>query len=202
MARTRARSSSTPNGLGGFGVAYRPGDPEPDLEMAAVRLRRTVQAACAAPRLPVPRLTVEPGRAIVAHAGITVYRVVSVKHGPAGRLLVAVNGGMRDNPRPSLYGARYAARLIGRRGAGGERTATVVGRHCEAGDVVAPDVRLPADVRPVGARAVHGRLPPLHGLQPQHGPPSAGGRRTGRPRPPHHPPRDHRRPHGPRRRLT
>ncbi|MDL4774994.1 diaminopimelate decarboxylase family protein [Actinomadura xylanilytica] len=132
---------------GGFGVAYRAGDPELNPAQLADRLRRTVRSACAEHRLPVPRLTIEPGRAIAAHAGVTVYRVVSVKHTP-GALLVAVNGGMSDNPRPSLYGARYSVRLIGRRGAGGDRAASVVGRHCEAGDVLVPDARLPADVRP------------------------------------------------------
>nr|BFE38877.1 diaminopimelate decarboxylase [Actinomadura rugatobispora] len=157
LAELRAAHGTPPRRLdlgGGFGVAYRAGDPELAPGPVAGRLRRTVQDACAAHRLPVPRLTVEPGRAIVAHAGVTVYRVVSVKHGPAGGLLVAVNGGMSDNPRPSLYGARYTARLIGRRGAGGERSATVVGRHCEAGDVIAAGVRLPADVRPGDLLAV------------------------------------------------
>ncbi|MFC6884606.1 MULTISPECIES: diaminopimelate decarboxylase [Actinomadura] len=157
LAAVRAEHGAAPPQLdlgGGFGVAYRPGDPELDPAAVAERLRRAVRAACAEHRVPVPRLTVEPGRAIVARAGTTVYRVVSVKHGVAGGLLVAVDGGMSDNPRPGLYGARYTVRLVGRRGAGGDRAATVVGRHCEAGDVLVRDARLPADVRPGDLLAV------------------------------------------------
>jgi diaminopimelate decarboxylase len=133
---------------GGFGVPYRPGDPELDPQTLAARLNRALREACAENRLPMPTITLEPGRAIAARAGVTVYRVVSVKHAASGGLLVAVNGGMSDNPRPSLYGSRYAVHLIGRDGLGGDRSATVVGRHCEAGDVLARDAQLPADVRP------------------------------------------------------
>ncbi|MFC4912770.1 diaminopimelate decarboxylase [Actinomadura gamaensis] len=134
---------------GGFGVAYRPGEPELDPETAGEAIGKTLRAACAEHRTPVPRLTIEPGRAIVARAGVTVYRVLGVKRG-----LVAVDGGMSDNPRPGLYGARYTARLVGRRTTCAEREVTVVGRHCEAGDVLARDVPLPADVRPGDLLAV------------------------------------------------
>nr|WP_232835820.1 hypothetical protein [Actinocorallia populi] len=85
---------------------------------------------------------------MVARAGTTVYRVVGVKRSAAGRVFVTVNGGMSDNPRPGLYGARYSARLIGRVPSAADRTVTVVGRHCETGDVLVRDARLPADVRP------------------------------------------------------
>ncbi len=139
---------------GGFGVGYRDGEPGLDPATLGDRLRGAVREACAGHRLPAPLLTVEPGRAIVARAGVTVYRVVSVKHAPDGRLLVAVDGGMSDNPRPGLYGARYEARLVGRRVLGGDRAAAVVGRHCEAGDVLVGDARLPADVRPGDLLAV------------------------------------------------
>ncbi|RAY12173.1 diaminopimelate decarboxylase [Actinomadura craniellae] len=133
---------------GGFGIAYRAGEPDLDPGPLAERMLGAARAACAEHRLPVPRITIEPGRAIVARAGVTVYRVVSVKRDAAGGPLVAVDGGMSDNPRPSLYGARYSVRLIGRRAAGGDRVVTVVGRHCEAGDVLVRDATLPADVRP------------------------------------------------------
>lgn len=94
----------------------------------------------------MPRLAIEPGRAIAAPAGVALYRVLSVKHtGP--NMFVAVDGGMSDNPRPALYGARYAPRLIGRAATAGPVAATVVGRHCEAGDILADDVLLPGDVR-------------------------------------------------------
>ncbi|EWM15178.1 diaminopimelate decarboxylase [Kutzneria sp. 744] len=131
---------------GGHAVPYRPGDPSFDLRGYADRLLRAVNYECSSHRLPFPRLTIEPGRAIVASAGVTLYRVVTVKHGTS-RTFVAVDGGMSDNPRPSLYGARYSVRPVGRHFSPISHPATVVGRHCEAGDVLAEDVPLPADLR-------------------------------------------------------
>ncbi|MFH8371688.1 diaminopimelate decarboxylase [Streptomyces sp. NPDC018031] len=132
---------------GGHGIAYRPQDKALDLTRLARRVRAELAESCAAARLPVPRLIIEPGRAIVGPAGVALYRVLAVKR-TGERTFVAVDGGMSDNPRPALYGARYAPRLIGRAGAAGQRPVTVVGRHCEAGDVLAADVALPGDVRP------------------------------------------------------
>ncbi|CAM5460763.1 diaminopimelate decarboxylase family protein [Streptomyces narbonensis] len=86
-------------------------------------------------------------------AGIAVYRVLAVKRTP-GRAYVAVDGGMSDNPRPALYGVRYAPRLIGRHSRAGAERVTVVGRHCEAGDILAEDVPLPADTHPGDLLAV------------------------------------------------
>ncbi|MCK9930588.1 hypothetical protein MXD62_26060 [Frankia sp. Mgl5] len=74
------------------------------------------------------------------------YRAVTVKHVPGGRTFVAVDGGMSDNPRPALYDSQYTVELIGRPRQAPARTMTVVGRHCESGDVLARDVPLPADV--------------------------------------------------------
>ncbi|MEW2414858.1 diaminopimelate decarboxylase [Streptomyces sp. NPDC046866] len=138
---------------GGHGIAYRPGEPALDLAVLARRLRAELAASCAAARLPVPRLAVEPGRAVVGPAGVALYRVLSVKH-TAGRVFVAVDGGMGDNPRPALYGARYAPRLVGRRSVAAPCAATVAGRHCEAGDVLAAGVQLPGDLRPGDLLAV------------------------------------------------
>jgi diaminopimelate decarboxylase len=86
---------------------------------------------------------------------ITLYRVLAVKHGAAGRTFVAVDGGMSDNPRPELYGARYSVHAVQPSNAPSELV-TVVGRHCEAGDVLAADVPLPADARPGDLVAVPG----------------------------------------------
>ncbi|MFJ6514593.1 diaminopimelate decarboxylase [Streptomyces sp. NPDC091406] len=156
MARVRESHGVTFPELdlgGGHGIAYRPGEPALDLTALARRLKAELSASCAAAGLPAPRLAVEPGRAIAAPAGVALYRVLAVKHtGPT--LFVAVDGGMSDNPRPALYGARYAPRLIGRPAAAEPVTATVVGRHCEAGDVLASDVLLPGDVRPGDVLAV------------------------------------------------
>ncbi|MFF4010836.1 diaminopimelate decarboxylase [Streptomyces sp. NPDC001717] len=132
---------------GGHGIAYRPGEAALDVTTLARRLRSELVASCSAAGMPVPRLAVEPGRAVVGPAGIALYRVLAVKH-TGDTVFVAVDGGMSDNPRPALYGARYAPRLIGRASAAATRTATVVGRHCEAGDVLAAGVELPGDVRP------------------------------------------------------
>jgi diaminopimelate decarboxylase len=140
---------------GGHAVPYVAADEPFDLAGFADRIRRVVQDECAAQRLPVPRLTVEPGRAIVSRAMVTLYHVLAVKHVTGGRAFVAVDGGMSDNPRPALYGARYTVRALRPPGAGLEPV-TVAGRYCEAGDVVAVDVPLPADTRPGDLLAVPG----------------------------------------------
>ncbi|MFE3186849.1 diaminopimelate decarboxylase family protein, partial [Streptomyces violascens] len=80
-------------------------------------------------------------------------RVLSVKQ-TSGRTFVAVDGGMSDNPRPALYGVRYVPRLIGRHSTDAPALVTVVGRHCEAGDILADSVALPGDVRPGDLLAV------------------------------------------------
>lgn len=138
---------------GGHGIAYRPGEPALDLTSLARKVRAELADACATSGLPVPRLIIEPGRAIVGPAGVVLYHVLSVKH-TGSHTYVAVDGGMSDNPRPALYGVRYVPRLIGRHSSAAPAPVTVVGRHCEAGDVLAPDVELPADVRPGDVLAV------------------------------------------------
>jgi diaminopimelate decarboxylase len=133
---------------GGFAVPYRSGDAQFAPVALAARVTAALRSACEAHRLPVPSLTIEPGRAIIAQAGVTVYRVVGIKRSASGQVFVTVNGGMSDNPRPSLYGPRYTVRLIGRVPTAANRSVTVVGRHCEAGDVLVRDAQLPADIRP------------------------------------------------------
>ncbi|MEE1795207.1 diaminopimelate decarboxylase [Streptomyces sp. BE308] len=138
---------------GGHGIAYRPGEPVLDVPALAARVRAELHDGCTRAGLPVPRLTVEPGRALIGPAGVAVYRVLAVKRTGA-RTFVAVDGGMSDNPRPALYGVRYAPRLVGRASTAPDRVVTVVGRHCEAGDVLADGVELPGDVRPGDLLAV------------------------------------------------
>ncbi|HEX3790556.1 MAG TPA: diaminopimelate decarboxylase [Pseudonocardiaceae bacterium] len=130
---------------GGFAVPYLAGESGFDLTGYADRLRVSLNYECAAHRLPVPKVLIEPGRSIVANAGVTLYRVITVKRG-TNRTFVAVDGGMSDNPRPALYGARYTVRMVGRHTPARPRPVTVVGRHCEAGDVLAEDVPLPSDI--------------------------------------------------------
>jgi diaminopimelate decarboxylase len=128
---------------GGLGVAYLDGEHAPVLaEWAAV-----VREAAAAAGMPEGvRLTAEPGRAIVATAGITLYRVGTIKELPGLHTYVAVDGGMSDNPRPVLYGSGYEAFLPRSPDAVRPIAARVVGKHCESGDVVVDDARLPADL--------------------------------------------------------
>ncbi len=138
---------------GGHAIAYRPGDEQLNIPVLAGRIRAELEDGCARTGLPVPRLTLEPGRAIVGPAGVAVYRVLAVKR-TGDRTFVAVDGGMSDNPRPALYGVRYAPRLIGCPATASPRLVTVVGRHCEAGDVLADEVALPGDVHPGDLLAV------------------------------------------------
>ena len=127
-------------------MPYRHGEHGLDIAAFAERITCAVEQECAAHAIPVPRLTIEPGRAIVGPAEVTLYRVLTVKHG--ARTYVVVDGGMSDNPRPALYGSRYTIERAGTRRAAGTEPMTVVGRHCEAGDVLVPDARLPGDIRP------------------------------------------------------
>lgn len=138
---------------GGHAIAYRPGEQSLNVGVLAGRIRAELEDGCTRADLPVPRLTLEPGRAVVGPAGVVVYRVLSVKR-TGEHVFVAVDGGMSDNPRPALYGVRYAPRLIGRPSSASPRLVTVVGRHCEAGDVLADGVPLPGDVHPGDLLAV------------------------------------------------
>jgi len=131
---------------GGHGIACREGEHALDIDAFAQDVRHRLARRCALYDLPVPRLIVEPGRAITGPAGVAVYRVLVVKR-TAHRVFVAVDGGMADNPRPALYGARVTTRVIGRPHPAGTVRVTVVGRYCESGDVLAADVRVPADIR-------------------------------------------------------
>jgi diaminopimelate decarboxylase len=128
---------------GGLGVPYLAEESAPSLAQWA----QTVHDACRRAGIPTDtRVTAEPGRSIVATAGVTLYRVGTVKELPGVRTYVAVDGGMSDNPRPVLYGSGYETFLPREPGARRPRAARVVGKHCESGDVVVAEARLPADV--------------------------------------------------------
>jgi diaminopimelate decarboxylase len=93
---------------------------------------------------PLPVLTIEPGRLMIASSAMAVYRVGSVKSIPGGRTYVAVDGGMADNIRPTAYGAAYTAVIADRPGAPGDTEVAVAGRYCETGDILIQQIRLPA----------------------------------------------------------
>ena len=132
---------------GGLGIAYLPSDPEPDIAGYAAAIRSALTAACARHGLAVPRLAVEPGRSIVGRAGVTLYEVGTVKEVPGVRTFAAVDGGMSDNLRPALYDARYTFVSAGGGPAvAGTKPFSVVGKHCESGDLLGTDVLLPEDL--------------------------------------------------------
>jgi len=126
---------------GGLGVPYVEGEEAPSItEWAAV-----LHSACAGAGI-TARVTVEPGRAIAAAAGVTLYRVGTIKEIAGVRTYVSVDGGMSDNPRPVLYGSGYETFLPRSTLAERPRTVTVVGKHCESGDIVVRDAHVPADL--------------------------------------------------------
>ena len=133
---------------GGFGIAYVAGDDPADIKIVAQNLHEIVRAQCAAAGLAVPRLTVEPGRAIAGPGTVTLYEVGTVKDVDGLRTYVSVDGGMSDNIRTALYGAEYTCVLASRESAAPPMLSRLVGRHCESGDIVVRDAYLPADLVP------------------------------------------------------
>lgn len=126
---------------GGLGVAYVTGESAPTITEWA----GSVKAACHDAGIGAT-VTAEPGRAIVAQAAITLYRVGTIKRIPGVRTYLAVDGGMSDNPRPVLYGSGYEAFLPRATRASRDLAVRVVGKHCESGDVIVSDAAVPSDV--------------------------------------------------------
>ena len=141
---------------GGFGIAYTSqDDPRRPAELADA-LRRIVKEDCDALGLAVPRLSFEPGRAVVGPTMFTLYEIGTVKDVDGIRTYVSVDGGMSDNIRTALYDASYSATVAGRASTAPPMLARVVGKHCESGDIVVKDEFLPADVQPGDLLAVPG----------------------------------------------
>lgn len=139
---------------GGFGVRYTD-ERALDVDELSSAVMTRVREAAAAGGFAAPEVAVEPGRSLTANAALTLYRVGATKE-VGGRRYAAVDGGMADNPRPSLYGARYTAAYAGPPRSGAERSFTVVGRHCESGDVLIERVDLPGDLHAGDLIAVAG----------------------------------------------
>ncbi|MGE5586582.1 MAG: diaminopimelate decarboxylase [Bacillota bacterium] len=143
VRKTTGHSVREVNLGGGLGVRYRPGDERVPLARYASLISRVVREKCLAHGLEMPRLMVEPGRYIVGEAGTTLYTVGAIKEIPGIRKYVSVDGGLADNPRVALYHASYEAVAATRASAPPEELVSVAGRHCESGDMLIWDIRLP-----------------------------------------------------------
>jgi diaminopimelate decarboxylase len=132
---------------GGWGVPYIPDQPEGDPALWIQAVTGAVVEECQKRGWPLPRLVVEPGRWLVARSGVTVYTVGTTKTAGDGTCFVAVDGGMADNPRPALYQARYSACLAEHPDEPPDQQVNLVGRYCETGDQLIPEVWLPETKR-------------------------------------------------------
>ena len=132
---------------GGFGVPYVLTEPEPDIDSILRNTAEGIRAICAEHGMAVPAIGFEPGRSIVADAGLTLYTVGMVKKIPGFINYVSVDGGMTDNPRYALYGAEYTVLPADRMEEPREMICSVVGRCCESGDIIQPGVPMPENIR-------------------------------------------------------
>jgi diaminopimelate decarboxylase len=133
---------------GGLGIAYTSDDDPREPQEIAAALTQIVKRECAAEGLAVPRLSVEPGRAIVGPTAFTLYEVGTIKPLEGLRTYVSVDGGMSDNIRTALYDAEYSVSLVSRASTAEPMLSRVVGKHCESGDIVVRDAFLPDDLAP------------------------------------------------------
>ena len=137
---------------GGYGIAYLPGEVNLDPASTMKALAEVVSTQCAAHKLSIPRISIEPGRAIVGPTMFTLYEVGTVKdvtlENGANRRYVSVDGGMSDNLRPALYDAQYFAALANRTSSAPKVSSRIVGKHCETGDIVIREIDLENDILP------------------------------------------------------
>ncbi|MFG2329005.1 diaminopimelate decarboxylase [Streptomyces sp. NPDC048604] len=139
---------------GGLGIAYTSADDPREPHHIAKALNEIVSRECEAAGLATPRISVEPGRAIVGPTAFTLYEVGTVKPLEGLRTYVSVDGGMSDNIRTALYDAEYSVSIASRTSDAEPMLSRVVGKHCESGDIVVRDAFLPADVAPGDLLAV------------------------------------------------
>jgi diaminopimelate decarboxylase len=137
---------------GGYGIAYTDSDNPSSADQILEKLSKTVSEQCHKHNLSVPKISIEPGRAVVGPTMITLYEVGTTKEvileDGSKRWYVSVDGGMSDNLRTALYDAGYSINLVNRTSSAPLRRARVVGKHCETGDIVINDVQLPSDIVP------------------------------------------------------
>jgi diaminopimelate decarboxylase len=128
---------------GGLGIAYTHDDDPPTPRDFVETVRHALESGCASRGLKVPELVVEPGRSIAGPAGVAMYTVGSIKDIPGVRRYVAVDGGMGDNIRPKLYGARYEAVLASAPDRAPAGKVTIAGKYCESTDILITDIEMP-----------------------------------------------------------
>ena len=137
---------------GGYGIAYLPEESNLDPASTMKALAEVVSSQCAAHKLSIPRISIEPGRAIVGPTMFTLYEVGTVKdvtlENGANRRYVSVDGGMSDNLRPALYDAQYFAALANRTSSAPKISSRIVGKHCETGDILIREIELESDIVP------------------------------------------------------
>lgn len=131
---------------GGYGVRYVDSDPYLDIETKVGEVAQVVRETCQRLNLEVPEIHMEPGRSIVADAGMTLYTVGTVKRIPGYKNYVSIDGGMSDNPRFALYGSAYTCLPAGKMDEPKEFTCSVVGRCCESGDIIQENVQMPESI--------------------------------------------------------
>ena len=143
LARSLGHPVTDLNVGGGLGIRYVASDDPPSIDAWVAAVAGAVAEACQECGLELPRLLCEPGRSLVATAGVTLYEIGSRKQIPGIRTYLSVDGGMSDNPRPITYQSQYTALLADRPEAEASETVTVAGKHCESGDVLLRDAALP-----------------------------------------------------------
>jgi len=143
---------------GGYGIAYLPGESTMDPDQMMAKLAEVVKRECTSHNLAMPRISIEPGRAIVGPTTTTLYTVGTTKSveldDGAVRRYIAVDGGMSDNIRPALYGAEYTALLANRVSSATLTSSRLVGKHCESGDILIREIDLPSDIAPSDILAI------------------------------------------------
>lgn len=143
LARSLGHPVRDLNVGGGLGIRYVTSDDPPSIQEWVRGVAEAVHQACQQRGLELPRLLCEPGRSLVASAGLTLYRIGSRKEVPGIRTYLSVDGGMSDNPRPITYQSQYTAVLVERPRAAASERVTLAGKHCESGDILLKDLALP-----------------------------------------------------------
>ncbi len=128
---------------GGLGISYTESDDPPSITDWVKTVSNSVMAACEAQGLALPKLISEPGRSLIGTACVTAYTIGSSKTVPQGRTYITIDGGMSDNPRPITYQSKYLAIVANRMGADSDQLITIAGKHCESGDILIKDIKLP-----------------------------------------------------------